>query len=344
MADGRGHQRREAAVRGRIDRGAGRRGARRRARPRRARTAPRAIQAVRPHPARRRHRDAEGRAGLAAARGRLVSARRRRAPAVEFEALVGGRYGGLSPAHRKVADFLLADGRRAQALGFDGYPELRDRLRERFLTTATSLERFAASPAGSSAGRNGLLARILADDADAILGTLAQVPHETFEAVVEAIATARRTYVVGFRGSAGIALVLGMGLRIYLPETRVIAVNVGDAAEELLSLRRGDLVIVISVLRYAGQTIDILRYAHDAKARTVAITDSPISPVARLADLVLLTKPTTPRTMASYAPVASLASALTEAVAARRGGNAGRSLREAEALWDRFRVHARDER
>src|SRR5207245_455879 len=103
----------------------------------------------------------------------------------------------------------------------------------------------------SSAGRNGLLARILADDADAILGTLAQVPHETFEAVVEAIATARRTYVVGFRGSAGIALVLGMGLRIYLPETRVIAVNVGDAAEELLSLRRGDLVIVISLLRYA---------------------------------------------------------------------------------------------
>ena len=296
-----------------------------------------------------------------------MSARRRRVPAVEFEALVGGRYAGLSPAHRKVADYLLADGRRAalvpaasvakelgvseatvvrfaQALGFDGYPELRDRLRERFLTTATSLERFAASPAGTAAGRNGLLARILADDADAILGTLAQVPHETFAAVVEAIATARRTYVVGFRGSAGIALVLGMGLRIYLPETRVIAVNVGDAAEELLSLRRGDLVIVISVLRYAGQTIDILRYAHDAKARTVAITDSPISPVARLADLVLLTKPTTPRTMASYAPVASIASALTEAVAARRGGNAGRSLRAAEALWDRFRVHAREPR
>jgi hypothetical protein len=48
--------------------------------------------------------------------------------------------------------------------------------------------------------------------------------------------------------------------------------------------------------------------------------------------------------MAGYAAIASVASALTEAVAARRGANAGRSLREAESLWDRFRVHAREPR
>jgi DNA-binding MurR/RpiR family transcriptional regulator len=297
-----------------------------------------------------------------------VSPARRKTPsAFEFEALVSQRYPALSPAHRKVADYLLSDGRRAalvpaadvakdlrvseatvvrfaQALGLAGYPELRDRLRERFLVTATSLDRLAASAEERGGGRNGVLERVLAEDADAVLGTLAQIPRDTFAAVVEAIVSARRTYVVGFRGSAGLALVLGMGLRIFLPETRVIAVNVGDTAEELLSLRRGDLLIVISVLRYSGQTLEILRYAHDAKARTVAITDSPISPVARLADLVLLTRGTSPRTMASYAAIASVASALTEAVAARRGSNAGRSLRDAESLWDRFRVHAREPR
>jgi len=297
-----------------------------------------------------------------------VSPARRKTPsAFEFEALVAQRYATLSPAHRKVADYLLSDGRRAalvpaadvakdlalseatvvrfaQALGLAGYPQLRDRLRERFLVTATSLDRLAASAEERGGGRNGVLERVLAEDADAVLGTLAQIPRDTFAAVVEAIVSARRTYVVGFRGSAGLALVLGMGLRIFLPETRVIAVNVGDTAEELLSLRRGDLLIVISVLRYSGQTLEILRYAHDAKARTVAITDSPISPVARLADLVLLTRGTSPRTMASYAAIASVASALTEAVAARRGSNAGRSLRDAESLWDRFRVHAREPR
>ena len=286
---------------------------------------------------------------------------------IEFDALVRGRYAKLSPAHRKVADYLLADGRRAalvpaaeiantlemseatvsrfaQALGFDGYPELRDRLRERFLTTATSLDRLNASTEEPATARSSVLERVLAEDADAVLGTLAHMPRETFDAAVEAIVSARRTYVVGSRGSAGLALVLGMGLRIFLPETRVIAVNVGDEAEELLSLRRGDLVIVISVLRYSGQTLEILRFAHEAKARTVAITDSPISPVARLADLVLLVRQTSPRTMASYAAIASVASALTEAVAAKRGGNAGKSLRDAEALWDRFRVHARESR
>lgn len=295
-----------------------------------------------------------------------MSPRRARANG-DYESLIRERYAALSPAHRRIADYLLADGRRAalepiatvakslrtsestvvrfaQSLGFEGYPELREQLRERFLVTATSLDRLAAAAAEPASARRSVLERVLAEDADAVLGTLAQIPPRTFEAVVDTVTSARRTYVVGFRGSAGLALVLGMGLRIFLPETRVIAVNVGDTAEELLSLRRRDVVIVISVLRYSGQTIDILRYAHDAKARTVAITDSPVSPVARLADHVLLIKPTAPRSMASYAAIASLSSALTEAVAARKGGSAGKSLREAESLWDRFRVHARESR
>jgi DNA-binding MurR/RpiR family transcriptional regulator len=234
--------------------------------------------------------------------------------------------------------------RFAQTLGYKGYPELRDQLRERFLATATSLDRLAASGVDRKKPRGAILERVLAEDADSVMRTLAQIPPETFTAVVEAIVTARRTYVVGFRGSAGIALVLGMGLRIFLPETRVVAVNVGDTPEELLSLRRKDVVIVISYLRYAGQTLEIMRFAHEAGAKTVAITDSPASPVARLADHALVTRPTSPRTMASYAPAASLASALTEAVAARRGAEAGRSLRQAETLWDRFRVHTRESR
>lgn len=283
----------------------------------------------------------------------------------DFEALVRERYSLLSPAHRKIADHLLADLRRAalepiasvardldtsestvvrfaQSLGFPGYPELREQLRERFLTTATSLDRLAASASTPHAARDSELERVLAEDADAVLGTLAQIPHKTFDAVVGEIVSARRTYVVGTRGSAGLALVLGMGLRIFLPETRVIAVNVGDTAEELLSLRRRDVVILISVLRYAEQTLEILRYARSAKARTIAITDSPVSPIAREADRVLLVRPTAPRSMASYAAIASLASALTEAVGTRKGKSAARSLRAAEALWDRFRVHARE--
>ncbi len=295
-----------------------------------------------------------------------MSARRREVKGgtpPDFVALVRERYATLSPAHRRVADHLLADGRRAalvpaaeiardlglseatvvrfaRSLGYSGYPRLREQLRERFLTHATSLDRLAAT---SGAGRTGVLARVLTDDSDAIMGTLAQIAPRTFDEVVRRIVAARRVYIAGFRGSAGIALVLGMGLRVLLPETRVLSVNVGDTAEELLSLRRGDVVVVISYLRYSGQTLEILRYAHDAGARTIAITDSPASQVARLADHGLITRATTPHVMASYAPAASIAGAIVEAVAAQLGTGARRSLRDAEALWDRFRVHAPEE-
>lgn len=285
----------------------------------------------------------------------------RPARAPEFDGLVRARYASLSPAHRRVADYLISDGRRAaltpagdiakalgiseatvvrfaQALGLGGYPELREHLRERFLTYATSLDRLAATEKPRE--ERTLFTSVLANDAEAIVRTLAQIPPAAFDDVVRRLLRARRVYVVGLRGSAGVALILGMGLRIFLPETRVLSINVGDTAEELLALERDDVVVVISYLRYSGQTLEILRFAHDIGAGSVAITDSPASPIARLADVALVTASTDPRVMASYASAASLASALVEAVAAGKGAKAQRSLRTVEGLWQRFRVHA----
>ena len=292
-----------------------------------------------------------------------MSAKRARPASGDFDALVREHYAALSPAHRRVADYLLADGRRAaltpardvarslgineatvvrfaKALDLDGYPELRGLLQERFLTYATSLDRLAATSADRPRTESALLHSVLASDADAIMATLANLRTDAFDDVIRRLIRARRVYVVGLRGSAGVALILGMGLRIFLPETRVLSINVGDTAEELLSLGRRDVIIVISYLRYSGQTLEILRFARDAGAGSVAITDSPASPIARLADVALVTAPTPPRVMASYAPAAAVASAVVEAVAAKKGASARRSLRAVETLWDRFRVHA----
>src|SRR5207247_440361 len=135
---------------------------------------------------------------------RPVSPRRSKSNG-DYESLVREHYQRLSPAHRRVADYLLADGRRAalepiatvaknlrtsestvvrfaQTLGYKGYPELRDQLRERFLATATSLDRLAARAAGPKTKGGELLERVLAEDADSIMRTLAQVPRETFDA------------------------------------------------------------------------------------------------------------------------------------------------------------------
>src|SRR5260370_40613961 len=111
---------------------------------------------------------------MAPARRRLVSARRARSGQRDYEAIVRQRYAKLSPAHRKVADYLLADGRRAalepiatvapalrtsestvvrlpQALGFKEYPDLRDGLRARSLATPTSPDRVAPRASATTA-------------------------------------------------------------------------------------------------------------------------------------------------------------------------------------------------
>ncbi|MGB3327503.1 MAG: MurR/RpiR family transcriptional regulator [Thermomicrobiales bacterium] len=274
---------------------------------------------------------------------------------------VAAHYGELSAGQRKVIDRLLADTRygavisapelatatgvseatvtrAAQALGFAGYPDLQRHLRDRFVAPVD--DRLRDDRLTDSDAPGAIAARVMAEDAALIREMAEDLPPSEIAGVVAALAAARRVLVIGERGSHGLALMLGIGLRLLLDDVRLLTGSAGELPDQLIGLGDGDVVVAISFRRVDRVTVEVLRQARLLGASTIALTDHRSSPAARAADRALIARTGALRLMPSFAPGASLVHALLEEVAAVRKDAASDRLRTAETLWAAFDAYA----
>ena len=278
----------------------------------------------------------------------------------EVDRAVDAHYDDLSAGQRRAIDRLLADTRygavvsapqladaigvsestitrAAQTLGFTGFPDLQRHLRARFV--APVQDRLA--PLEQEAAEADSLARhVMLDDAARIREMAEDLAPEDIEAVVEALVRARRVLVFGERGSHGLALMLVMGLRLVLPDARLLNQEAGDLPDQLLGLVPDDVVVAVSFRRVDRMTVNVLRHARSVGATAIALTDHRSSPAARAADRTLIARTGILRLMPSFAPGASLVNAILEEVAVHSQPGIAARLRDAEGLWDQFGSYA----
>ncbi|MFI6780052.1 MurR/RpiR family transcriptional regulator [Micromonospora sp. NPDC050276] len=169
--------------------------------------------------------------------------------------------------------------RFAIALGHDGYPALRRRLRE-LTVTATA----HPDDTGNELQR---AVRAEMDNLDRLAGQLAD--RARIAKVGKLLAGSRPLPVLGLRAAAPLAAYFAYFAAKVHPDVRVL-----DDGGSLLTDRleqaaaAGATALLAFVLpRYPRETLDALREARDAGLTVVAITDSPVSPATDHAELVL---------------------------------------------------------
>ncbi|MFR9775988.1 MurR/RpiR family transcriptional regulator [Micromonospora sp. MS34] len=169
--------------------------------------------------------------------------------------------------------------RFAMALGHDGYPALRRRLRELGIGGGSR-------PAD---GGNPLQRAVRAEmgNLDRLTGELADADRLT--EVGKLLAASRPLPVLGLRAAAPLAAYFAYFAAKVHPDVRVL-----DDGGSLLTDRleqaaaSGASALLAFVLpRYPRETLDALREARAAGLTVVAITDSPVSPATDHAEVVL---------------------------------------------------------
>ncbi|MEU5786891.1 MurR/RpiR family transcriptional regulator [Micromonospora purpureochromogenes] len=169
--------------------------------------------------------------------------------------------------------------RFAVALGHDGYPALRRRLRELTSGGAT----------GGDGDGNELQRAVRAEMAnlERLAGELAD--RDRIAAAGRLLAASRPLPVLGLRAAAPLAAYFAYFAAKVHPDVRVL-----DDGGSLLTDRleqaaaSGASALLAFVLpRYPRETFEALREARDAGLTVVAITDSPVSPATEYAELVL---------------------------------------------------------
>jgi len=222
--------------------------------------------------------------------------------------------------------------RLAQALGFRGFREMQRTLRDNFQNRLSTDARLEQTVKHAKTDED-ILVKVVQEDIRNLTQTLEAIPIDTFHQSVTEMATSRRIFVIGLKGSHSTALILARYLGFLREGICLLTPGYGDIWDSFHEVGAKDLVVGISFPRYTRLTVEALAYANDQGARVGAITDSRLSPLADHAHWVLPVRHQMDSFIESYTATVSLINALLTALSIRNPGETLTALKKREALW-----------
>ena len=228
--------------------------------------------------------------------------------------------------------------RFAAELGYDGYPAMQKMLQEMIRSKLTTIQRIEVS--NDRMGDHDILSMVMQSDMEKIRITLEELNRQDFAGAVEAIVSARRIYILGVRSSNTLSSFLSFYFNLIFEDVKHVQTTLAsEMFEQLLRVRKEDVVIGISFPRYSTRTVRAMEYAKDQGATVVAITDSEVSPLVDTATYKLFAKSDMASFVDSLVAPLSLINALIVAVGRKKNGEVSAIFEKLEHIWDEYEVY-----
>lgn len=228
--------------------------------------------------------------------------------------------------------------RFATEIGYSGYPELQRAMQEMIRSRLTSVQRLEITAQNLEIPQ--LLSAVLNQDIDIIRRTNEETSHEDFYRAVDAIVDARRVYIMGARSSHALATFLSYYFNLIFDSVRLVnCSSEAEIFEQMVNVGKDDAVVAISFPRYSRKVVKALQFATDRGARTIALTDSPLSPLAEAAAYRMLARSDMASFVDSLVAPLSLINAFIVTTAIRKKEAVGENLRRLEEIWDQYGVY-----
>ncbi|MBL3666115.1 MurR/RpiR family transcriptional regulator [Streptomyces sp. M2CJ-2] len=266
----------------------------------------------------------------------------------------------LSPGQRRIAQYLIEHiteaaflsitdlaervgvsqpsvTRFASAVGFSGYPALREKLQ------AIALGTLPGGPAEEHRG-NELQAAV-----DVELENLENLRRDLADAdrVIEigrTLSASAPLTVLGLRISVSLAEYFAYAARRIHPDVRLVTRGGSVAYDALLQSREagGTWVLAFSMPRHAQETLTAMRVARGAGLKVALITDLALGPLADEADVTFATGTGSRLVFDSYAAPGVMCAALLQAMTDADPERTQARLEEYEQVADRHQFFLRD--
>jgi DNA-binding MurR/RpiR family transcriptional regulator len=269
--------------------------------------------------------------------------------------LVRQRMNGLSPAERKLARVLLAAypiaglesvarfaeragvspptvTRFITKLGFRGYPEFQEVLRHEIQARLSSpLARYRDNP--PDRGTDSVLSDALDASSHNLEATIEVLSHRDVNEAVELIADVRRrVMILGGRVSAPLARYLAGQLHLLRPGIGLVDADRSAPAQQLIDMRKGDVLVVFDYRRYQSDSIESARVASTQGCNVILFTDPWLSPASGFARQVIVTSVDTVGPFDSLVGAMAVVEGIIAAVLSHLGPRAQSRMRNLERL------------
>jgi len=229
--------------------------------------------------------------------------------------------------------------RFAYRLGLNGFTDLQERMQELVrgqlsrIGDPVSESEAAGHLEGTSFGAS------LSHDWQNLHHTIAGLDDATFDHAINALARARRVYVVPESSSFSVAHYFARVLDRLRSNISLVASNDAFALPPLIEVKDEDCLLAFTFPPYAKATYQVAMWAKENKAKVIAVTNSPISAVGQIGDIVLLADSTGIGAQNSLVAPMAVANALLNGVAAAKGTSALKRYNRRDRLthrWDAF--------
>lgn len=265
------------------------------------------------------------------------------------------RLDSLSPAERKLARVLLASypiaglesvarfaeragvspptvTRFITKLGFRGYPEFQESLRHEVQARLSSpLTRYRDEPA--QRGTDSVLNDALDVASHNLKATLDVLSHRDANEAVERLSDVRRgVWVLGGRVSAPLARYLAAQLHLLRPGIGLVDAERSSPSQQLIDMRKADVLVVFDFRRYQADTIESARVASAQGCNVILFTDPWLSPASAYARQVITSSVDTVGPFDSLVGAMAVVEAVVAAVLSRLGPRAQSRMQNLERL------------
>ena len=226
--------------------------------------------------------------------------------------------------------------RFATAMGYEGYPELRETLASLVRQQLTTEQRFAIA---SNIRERDVLSTVLHNDEQNIRKTVEALSQKDFDDVVQRLLSARRIYVMGLRSAAPLAQFMYHYLHQVLDDVKLVHNTTGDVFEEIARISSEDVLVGISFPRYSSRTVECMRFAKQSGAQVVGLTDGDMSPLHEVADVCLCASTDMASFVDSLAAPLSVINALVVSVGLHRREELAAHFKRLEGIWNAHSVY-----
>jgi DNA-binding MurR/RpiR family transcriptional regulator len=263
-------------------------------------------------------------------------------------------YDHLSRSYRKVADYIMSNYyevsfmtaaqlayavgvdtttvvRFSQRLGYNGYPELlndiRDQVKAEIYAAYEPKELSAEDPAGAFKDR-------AEQEQHNLKQMLIHNPPEHVRRIAEMFLAARHVVLVAEGYAATVAVMIAEQLRHRGISAEATANDAVRMAGTLLSLSSETLVIGISANSYGENVAKALAYARSKGCATLGVVGSLASPVNRMSDQVMYAPTDVAGPLPSVVALAAALSALVQIAARDSQASVEHHLEEFQRTYD----------
>lgn len=260
---------------------------------------------------------------IAAAQERLTPTERRIAKAVLADPTLLA-FGTVSDLAEQVGTSRPSIVRFATKLGFEGYTQLQEQVRDRLSQQLSRPSQRIRHQEDSEEPARAALEEAISSVFDALSG-------DRLATLGDPIVRARAVWILSGETSRAGAHALHSGLAMVRPEVQLV--NEHSSGRDLSSAMPGDTAVVFDFARYRRHSITATETLAEHGVEIVAITDGPLSPLAALTDTWCEVKVPGIGPFDSSVPAVAVAELLTAYVASELRDQARDRIDRTEALW-----------